>query len=61
MIGTDGSSCISVKVSAVLRQELEYDPLEENFWTDNMVVKAYIKNDSERFHTFVANRVEQIQ
>lgn len=61
MIGTDGSSCLSLKVSAVLRQELEYDPLEETFWTNNMVVKAYIKNDSKRFHTFVATRVEQMR
>lgn len=50
------AALVSVKVSEVLAQELEYPSPEETFWTDSMVVKAYIQNDARRFHTFVANR-----
>ena len=31
------------------------------FWTDSTVVLQYVKNDSRRFHTFVANRVAEIR
>ena len=31
------------------------------FWTDSTTVLRYIKNDSSRFQTFVANRVEFIR
>ena len=52
---------VSVRVSDMLRRELQYDELEEVFWTDSKVVQAYIQNDARRFHTFVANRVQQIR
>ena len=50
---------LSVKVSAILREELEYDEITEVFYTDSQVVLGYIKNDTRRFH--VANRVQQIR
>ena len=43
----------------MLHQELQYESVEEIFWTDSKVVLGYIKNDSKRFHVFVANRVQQ--
>ena len=45
----------------MLRKELRYDDVEEVFWTDSKVVQAYIHNDAHRFHTFVANCVQQIR
>ena len=55
------AAVVSVRVSEQLRRELEYEELEEVFWTDSQVVRAYISNDARRFHTFVANRVQQIR
>ncbi|XP_028517140.1 uncharacterized protein LOC110246561 [Exaiptasia diaphana] len=55
------AALVSVKTSELLAQELEYPSPEETFWTDSMVVKAYIQNDARRFHTIVANRVQQIR
>jgi len=52
---------VSVKVSDILNRELRYDEIKEVFWTDSKVVQAYIHNDARRFHTFVANRVQQIR
>ena len=54
------AAVVSVKVSDMLSRELKYGELEEVFWTDSKVVQAYIQNDARRFHTLVANRVQQI-
>ena len=55
------AALLSVRVSASLREELEYDQITEVFYTDSQVVLGYIKNDARRFHVFVANRVQQIR
>ena len=55
------AALVSVKVSQTLQEELEYDEMDEFFWTDSKVVLGYINNDARRFHTFVANRVQQIR
>lgn len=55
------AALVSVRVSQTLQQELEYDNVSEVFWTDSKVVLGYINNDARRFHTFVANRVQQIR
>ena len=55
------AAVMSVRVSNMLRQELQYERVEEIFWTDSKVVLGYIKNDSKRFHVFVANHVQQIR
>lgn len=51
----------SVRISLQLRQELEYHIDREYFWIDSNVVLGYIRNESRRFHVFVANRVQQVQ
>ncbi|XP_032225762.1 uncharacterized protein LOC116608834 [Nematostella vectensis] len=51
----------SVKVRRMLGSELRYDGVEEVFWTDSKVVQGYIYNEGRRFHTYVANRVQQIR
>ena len=53
------AALLSVRISASLQEELEYDQITEVFYTDSQVVLAYIKNDARRFHVFVANRVQQ--
>ena len=45
----------------MLREELGCANAKEYFWTDSKVVLSYINNDSRRFHTFVANRVQKIR
>ena len=51
------AALVSVKISDVLRRELQYDQITEIFWTDSKDVIAYISNKARRFQTFVANRV----
>ena len=55
------AALVSVKISDVLRRELQYDQITEGFWTDSKVVIGYISNNARRFQTFVANRVWQIR
>lgn len=54
------AAVISVAMSNMLKQELEYAEIEEHFWTDSQVVLGYINNKARRFHTFVAYRVQKI-
>ena len=39
----------SVKISNLLREELQYDKCEEYYWTDSQIVLAYIQNNARRF------------
>ncbi len=55
------AALVSVKISAQLKRELNYEEIEEVFWTDSKVVLGYIANQSRRFYIFVANHVQQIQ
>ena len=50
----------STKVSQCLKQELDYQDVVELFWTDSQVVIGYINKEARRFHTLVANRVQEI-
>lgn len=52
---------MSVRIGVILLKELEYEQITEVFWTYSKVVIGYISNDARRFHTFVANRVQQIR
>ena len=54
------AAVVSVKISGMLLSELEYEHVEEYFWTDSRVVLGYISNEARRFHTFVANRIQRI-
>ena len=40
---------------------MQYEDLEEYYWTDSQVVLGYLKNTHKRFKVFVANRVQQIR
>ena len=55
------AALLSVNMSTFLAKELQYDHIEEFYYTDSKVVLGYISNESKRFHVFVANRVQQIR
>lgn len=54
------AAVVSVKVSNLLNQELDYDNIAEYFWTYYRVILGYIGNDARCFHVFVANCVQRI-
>ncbi|KAL0151519.1 hypothetical protein M9458_053171 [Cirrhinus mrigala] len=54
------ATVISVAMSNMLKQELDYADIEEHFWTDSQVVLGCINNGARCFHTFVPNRVQKI-
>lgn len=51
----------SARMSALLKAELQMKTDKEYFWTDSQVVLSYITNEAQRFHVFVANRVQLIR
>ncbi|KAL9986036.1 hypothetical protein ACROYT_G000097 [Oculina patagonica] len=56
------AATVSVRLDKVLKSELELPLTKKSiFWTDSMSVLRYVKNESKRFHTFVANRIAVIR
>ena len=49
------AATVSARMSKFLREELSYQEIKKHFWT------GYINNDAKRFHTYVANRVQEIR
>ena len=54
------AAVLSAKVDSSLLEELELTLAPSYFWTDSEIVLRYIRNESRRFHIFVANRVSLI-
>ncbi|XP_063968669.1 uncharacterized protein LOC135157358 [Lytechinus pictus] len=54
------AATVAVKADVLVRRELGLPLKDSVFWTDSMIVLAYIKNEDKRFHTFVANRLSVI-
>lgn len=56
------AATVSVRQDRMLKRELDI-PLNVDsvFWTDSMSVLRYVKNESTRFYTFVANRIAMIR
>jgi hypothetical protein len=54
------AATLAVKVDKIIRQETDIHVHDSLFWTDSMLVLAYIENEDKRFQTFVANRVSAI-
>ena len=52
------AATVSVRVSSMLKEELDYEKLQDLYWTDSKVVLGFIGNESRRFHVYVANRVQ---
>ena len=54
---------VAVRVDVQLTRELKgpgYEEITSYFWTDSLTVLKYLRNETSRFHTFVANRVSEI-
>ena len=54
------AATVSVRVANVLKEELDYEELQDFYWTDSKVVLGFISNESRRFHVYVANRTQFI-
>ena len=52
---------LSLKVTSLLKNELNLDEAEERFWRDRNVGLGYIATDTQQFKTLVANRMQQIR
>ena len=52
---------LGVRLADFVRKELDYPLSKVRYWTDSKVVLQFLNNESRRFHTFVANRVSEIQ
>lgn len=55
------AAVLAVRVDRLLKAELQLELENSLFWTDSTTVLRYIKNETKRFHTFVANRVSAIR
>ena len=54
------AAVLSVQQDQMLHKELSIPIADSIFWSDSMVVLAYIHNERKRFHTYVANRLAVI-
>ena len=54
------AATLSVKISRVLLDVLMYQISKITFWSDSQTTLQYIKNETKRFQTYVANRVTEI-
>ncbi|XP_067055972.1 uncharacterized protein [Acropora muricata] len=55
------AAVISVKLSKIIREELEIETDQVNYWMDSTTVLKCLGNDSKRFHTFESNRLTVIR
>ena len=51
----------AVRLSVVLRSQMDIPFVNTTFFTDSEIVRAYICNDRARYKVFVANRVSEIR
>lgn len=54
------ASLMAVRISNLIRAELDLSIDRVVFWTDSLTVLQYIKNETRRFHRFVSTRLEEI-
>ena len=55
------AAVVAARLDKSIRTETDIQVDESVFWTDSTYVLGYIRNETKRFHTFVANRVATIQ
>lgn len=51
------AAVVSAWMDRLWRKELQMPLMDSVFWTDSTSVLKYVKNETSRFQTFVANRV----
>ena len=54
------AATISVKVGALVKEELDTLDMDITYWTDSTIVLGYIANETKRFRTYERNRVNTI-
>lgn len=54
------STVLAAQMDSMIKKELELAISDSFFWTDSTSVLKYILNNTQRFKTFVANRVSMI-
>lgn len=54
------AATVATKMDLMLQRELQLKLKPSVYWTDSTVVLKYLRNESTRFRTFVANRVTNI-
>ena len=54
------AAMVSVKIAAMLIDELKFNDLKVYYWTDSKIVLGYILNGKRRYRIYVANRKELI-
>ena len=55
------AATLAARQNTLLPKELDLDLGPSTFWTDSTIVLQYINNTEARYHTFVADRVAEIQ
>ena len=55
------AALLAIRLADIIKKELTLHTSKTVLWSDSKTVLLYILNESCRFHTFVANRVAQIQ
>ena len=55
------AAVVAARLDKIIRTETDIQVDKSVFWTDSTCVLGYLRNESRRFHTFVANRVATIQ
>ena len=57
------AAALTIQVDATLTREIsaDMDIQSSVYWTDGMIVLAYLQVDSKHYHTFVGNRVARIR
>ena len=54
------ATVLAVQLDKSVREELDVPITQSTYWSDSTCVLQYIRNQSKRFHTFVANRLSVI-
>ena len=54
------AAVVVIQLDKMLREELDITVDDSIFWSDSTSVLQYIRNESRRFHTFVANWISVI-
>ena len=55
------AAVLGVRLANFVKKELACQVGDTFLWTDSTVVLSFLQNESRRFHTFVANRISEIQ
>ena len=55
------AAVLATQIDDMLRREINLELYKSTFWVDSEIVLGYVKNESKRFHVFVANRISIIR